>query len=218
MSEAKQFTIIVVRHGEKDKEGNLTAEGARQMFDTALRLNARGLKPEIFGSSPALRAMQGISIMAAAYESFVDGTRDIYEEFLFEETLKAVFGTNRQACLDQVAEYKQYGVTLSAALERSEYARRAKIKVSDGLHKVARELYDSSLSTALVVSHSPYLECAAADPAAIPYGLNEADAIIYTVEGDFENGDSPSLKVLSSEYFPSPLGKSKNLVATPART
>lgn len=68
-----------------------------------------------------------------------------------------------------------------------------------GLVSLVADMLDGE--NGIIVSHSPWTELAAKDPAAMPYGIGEADATKYEFEDNI---------IVASAYIPGPLGGGKH--------
>ncbi|TAN33501.1 phosphoglycerate mutase family protein [Patescibacteria group bacterium] len=176
-------TIIVVRHPEKDGD-KITALGAMQAFATALALGAMFPKITQILWSGANRAWQAAMVTLAALGG--DG-RWLKESrgFHFEPTFTNVYGKDAPAAFKaETAAIKERlgksALTVADALEHSEYARQGRVVMTDTLFKLASTMKDDDV--VLAVSHSPWLELAALDPATMPYGIGEAEAVAYHIE------------------------------------
>lgn len=189
-------TIIVVRHPEKTGDA-ITAYGAQQAFTAALALGALYPKITQLLWSGANRAWQALLVTWAAIGRDDGGWFKENRGFHFEPTLtntvKDSAGFNAE-----VAEMKQMlgktALTVADALKHSEYARLGQEVMTNTLLELASRMKDGDV--ALAISHSPWLELAAVDPVTMPYGIGEADAIVYKVEGG---------KVFASDLVKAPL-------------
>jgi phosphohistidine phosphatase SixA len=179
MEQPMQTRIIVCRHPEKEGD-RITAHGAQQAFAAAVNLANRGFEIERFIYSGARRTWQAVQIMATALD--VEAGAERWEGFHFQGVLDTL-GVQNTVVLGEISEIREHGGTLAAALETSTtYARLCREQLTEALEALASDMEQSHQRTALVLSHSPYLECAALEPAEMPYALGESDAVIYTLE------------------------------------
>lgn len=199
--------IVVMRHPERKVEGAVGADeisphGAEQAWAMASKLKSLGYVFTYLVYSGLKRTLQTARLMAAAFDLPLNTELVKVEAFDFTLTLKTTVkdSTGFKA---EVARMKALTgtneLTVAQALEHSEYARRGQKIVTSGLFVVAGVMTDGE--TALVLSHSPWTELAAVDPAAMPYGIGEADAIVYTIDGD---------RIVASQLLKAPLPGGKH--------
>lgn len=190
--------IMVMRHGEKDHE-ELTAYGAQQVWAAVAKFDWHAFRFQRLVCAGTKRTWQAATVAKAAlgleHEQVVVGT-----EFDFKTTVEEVFGPGGKS-LHELPAIKVAGGTVGAALARSAYARLARERVTEALRRLALDMVEQKWTQALVVSSSPYFECAAHE--STPYSLGEADAILFTISAD--DG-----AILATEFRPAPLpGKAK---------
>ncbi|MBU0648802.1 histidine phosphatase family protein [Patescibacteria group bacterium] len=191
--EITEVKIVVCRHPEKDGD-KITAHGAKQCFAAALALAEKGLKPELLLYSGAVRTNQAARVMAAAMQVF-DLEPEEDRGFHFEKCFKQTLNNDMDAFKAEMEKIKQAGGTMTRAVEISKYAREGLAQVSSAILDLANKMASRGKKVVLVVSHSPWAEFATIDPDAMPYGLGEADAVVYTVEADLgEIVDSELIK------------------------
>lgn len=198
--------IIVVRHPEKDGD-KITAIGAMQAWAAALTLAALYPKITQLLWSGANRAWQAIMVMSAALG---DEARWIKENrgFHFEPTFMEVYGKEAsETWKAETATIKELldktTLTVADALEHSEYARQGRKTMTATLLELAGRMKDEEV--VLAVSHSPWLELAASDPAAMPYGIGECDAVVYRIGASREDAF-----LASSDLVKAPLAGKTN--------
>jgi len=187
--------IIVMRHGEKSGDA-LTAKGAMQAYAaaTALGLTTRSTAsttaastaPGRWRSSPRPRSHQGGTRPQQRAQ-----LRGDHEDDLWRRRLGGVPG--------RAKVIKEKGGTVGVARVISPYAHEGGCVMTEAIGKIAYGL--GNLQTALCISHSPWLELAAA--ATTPYCLGECDAVSYLVESD-------SL-IVGSEIIRAPLSGQANV-------
>jgi len=178
-NQTTEVKIVVCRHPEKDDD-KITPHGAAQCFAAALALAEKDLKPELLLYSGAVRTNQAARVMAAAMQAFNVWPEE-NKDFHFEECFKKNLDGSMDKFKAELEKIKLAGGTLEHALEISKYARQGRIQVTEAILTLAHVLAGHGKTVALVVSHSPWTEFAAIDPDAMPYGLGEADAVVYTV-------------------------------------
>jgi len=188
--------IIVMRHGEKSGDA-LTAKGAMQAYAAATALGLTYKIDRIYHSG-LNRAWQMALITAAALG--IKEAPVLNSGLSFEATMKMIFGDGGSAaCLAEAKVIKEKGGTVGVARVISPYAHEGGCVMTEAIGKIAYGL--GNLQTALCISHSPWLELAAA--ATTPYCLGECDAVSYLVESD-------SL-IVGSEIIRAPLSGQANV-------
>jgi len=188
-----QIQIVVMRHGEKDGD-RLAPKGAAQIFASTQALANKGLKFDRIFYSGAYRTHQSALIMAAALGKF-DAKPQEYRGFHFDFIFDKTFNGNYKNFSMEVAEISKAGRTVSQALKISKYARMGRNYLIESLLELAEKMQARGETAALAASHSNWAELAAVNTDEMPYGLNEADAVCYTVLDD---------KIISSELIKAP--------------
>lgn len=187
-------TIIVVRHGErlgsKDGRGGadkLSPKGFMQMAATGHKLRELGLHcVSHLLSSGADRATQGAGVLQLAMELNPPLKVETVLGLNFTRTLttylKDTHGFYAEVDCMKAAEGGVDALTVEMALRHSDYARDGRRIMTDWLVEFADSMWNGQL--ALCVSHSPWSELAAVEPASMPYGIGEADAVVYQIGQD----------------------------------
>ena len=180
-------TIVLIRHGEKyrpamKEEDELTPKGAQQVFRTGacLAFSREVDDRALLICSGARRTWQSAMIIAAAV-----GIKSQPREnlgFHFEPLKKRLFGNEPDTILAEKEQIRKSGGNLATALEVSEWARRGREWVATNILLLAFQMERDGIDNAVVATHSPFAELAVMDPSSMPYGLEEADAVVYHVE------------------------------------
>lgn len=171
--------IVVIRHPQKDGD-KITAFGAQQAFAAAEALRNMGFGFKFIVWSGAHRTHQAALVMQAAIGGDAMVSDLPNDRFHFESVAQAVFPNDPKEVLAEMPAIREAGGTVDTALALSEYALEAGMEVANAIRSLGVLWGDADV---LVVSHSPFLECAAVAGSDIPYGLGEADAVVYEVRG-----------------------------------
>jgi len=151
--------------------------------------------------SGAHRTRQTAAVMGAALGLWIDPV--VEGRFHFQPVIDELYPDDPGAVLRELKDVRKAGGNVAVAATMSEYARRSGERLLAGILGVADQ--HPAGADILVISHSPYAECATmliAEAAKnCPYGLGESDAVVYAVEGGV---------VLNAQYIPAPLEGATN--------
>ncbi len=189
--------IIAFRHSQKtdpnaDGTEPITAYGAMQIFAAALVLPL-GLIPRCIIHSGVPRARQCAEIIRAALQSEAPLEVDIGLDIrpMFQQF-------DPKQALAEIHAARTENDSVLTIVRKTAYGQAARQRITETLLRIARQTDERGEETALVVSHSPYIELAANGTGTekIPGGLYEADAIIYEID----NG-----VIIRSTYLAAPI-------------
>jgi phosphohistidine phosphatase SixA len=179
----KKLRIVVMRHPERSADADgITPRGAQQCFAVAEALAERGMSFDRVLASGAHRAWQTAVVMAAGLGYDPGGVEENRRFHLRELFVRVFRADGDREFAAEHARIAEGGGTVAHALRVSAYARLARKRVTRAVLALAEEMAQRKQRMALVVSHSPYAELAAFDPATMPYGIDPADAVIYSIE------------------------------------
>jgi hypothetical protein len=181
-----KVTVIVARHGDKNKEKGadaLTPKGAMQIFGLTEEVKKRYGAIRLIGYSGAKRTRQCATIAAAAMELY-DALITENPEFHFKDPFEMVFKSQMEPYLAECEAIKNAGGTMKEALEISEYTRTARECIVMAILNSAKKTEVAGESVILNFSHGSYAEFAIPERQLkdFPYQIPMGSAIAYTVE------------------------------------
>ena len=175
-----KVTVIVGRHGEKNKDA-LTTRGAMQIYGMALLVKEKFGAIKKFRYSGANRTHQCATISAAAMEVW-DAIITKDPLFHFDVPFKAIFNSQMAPYEAELKVIVAAGGSMKEALEISEYTRVARKQITQAILEFAATEENGSVVTAS--SHGSYGEFAIPERQLkdFPYQIPMGSAIAYTVE------------------------------------
>ena len=170
--------IVIIRHGDKNGD-QLTPLGESQVVAQAEQLSKKFTFTRYL-SSGRNRTNQTISLAISTHQD-QPGKFTVLNKFDPTDLFMSFFseGGLFEA---ELAKIQELGGTVGSAISISEYARKARRNMITSIVAVASDLEEGQ--TALVAAHGFSTEMAVPNPHEMPYGIDTADAVYYTVESE----------------------------------
>lgn len=176
------YVIITVgRDPEKIVDGEeITPFGAQQTAAAVSELIEHLGPLDLIGYSGLMRTRQA-AVVAMAMNRFRVGTLSLLDDFNPEGVIEKS-GFNGEA-VDSLIKQR---VMVASALHSpnvGKYANMAREHLTNAILNLAGSMRQGGFKNALVLSHSPFSEMACTDPSRMPFGIREADNVIYKIKG-----------------------------------
>lgn len=166
-------TILMCRHAQAAEDG-ITSFGAMQAHGIGKKLEHLMLYPDclVYGGNACRQT--ALVIASVAVKRF-------FFEVKMDETTSFLPSYPNDA-IDILYLLNKNKATVKRALEENEYVRRNRARLIRAMVRLAADMSERKEEIALVVSHSFFAELAADKNDIVPFGLNEADCLVYTID------------------------------------